>query len=245
MISSHSPPQNFWPLSKSWAFGKHTIFWKKRQVCRAFELDCQNPPPCGRNMAIAKRAVDNVIRNLGSCPLHGGVYESPKILEKVMKNRGIVIESPILSTKPSLGPQHHWWKNSKATCKSFTCCDQPGTWQSFLLPYIGFMSPSLDSWVHRWIHESIPFSGTFHSQHGSHEFQWFQGTVPAMQLVFGHSLRSRSQTLGFFSPDFLGKKNGRLVFIPSMHVWHIYRHLVDFYGKCRYCKYAIHGCYGV
>ena len=29
-----------------------------------------------------------------------------------------------------------------------------------------------------------------------------------------------------------------------IHVWYIYLHLVDFYGKCRYHKYTIHGSYG-
>ena len=26
--------------------------------------------------------------------------------------------------------------------------------------------------------------------------------------------------------------------------WYIYLHLVDFYGKCRYCKYTMHGSCG-
>ena len=32
--------------------------------------------------------------------------------------------------------------------------------------------------------------------------------------------------------------------LSSIHVWYIYLHLVDFYGKCRYCKYTMHGSYG-
>ena len=34
--------------------------------------------------------------------------------------------------------------------------------------------------------------------------------------------------------------------MESMDKWYIYLHVfVDFYGKCRYCKYTIHGSYGV
>ena len=32
--------------------------------------------------------------------------------------------------------------------------------------------------------------------------------------------------------------------IHGIHVWYIYLHLLDFYGKCRYLLYTIHGSYG-
>ena len=35
----------------------------------------------------------------------------------------------------------------------------------------------------------------------------------------------------------------RIIFSHTIHVWYIYLHLVDFYGKCREI-YTIHGWYG-
>ena len=56
----------------------------------------------------------------------------------------------------------------------------------------------------------------------------------------GHSILKGSMGLVYLDTYFW------LMFDDThrIHVWYIYLHLVDVYGKCRY-KYTIHGCYGI
>ena len=67
----------------------------------------------------------------------------------------------------------------------------------------------------------------------------------------GYSLVLMNPGVPFFQALLKGGRyfgytvNSSTLVSHTIHVWYIYLHLVDFWGKCRYIIYAIHGWYGV
>ena len=46
-------------------------------------------------------------------------------------------------------------------------------------------------------------------------------------------------------PAYIWANDSLRIHTHRIHVWYIYLHLVDIYGKCRYCKYTTYGSYGI
>ena len=83
---------------------------------------------------------------------------------------------------------------------------------------------------------------------GDLRYPWLLTTYDLRPSWYGSSKLTRLVaasciwTWWIFS-EILPTKRRKVLVSHTIHVWHIYLHLVDFYGKC-IGKYTIHGSYG-